>query len=151
MDQAPAPAMTRAERALIAAQANREAEEASRLKRNREREERIALDAAAKAAMPDKAPRGAGEGGPSEPRIAPDAPDCPDPASPDAPRLLYAAFYRRMWNLAHAPLTDRDTTGAYNATRLGASIGKTAEPAKDHRVDMGELMGGTTGEDDVAR
>ena len=103
--------MTRAERALLAAQANREDEEAKRLGRLRQKAE-------------DKA-AGIGEGGKYASKVHPEATiSCPDPSSPDAMRSLFAIAYRRMWNMLHAPLTDQDMIGAFSATRLAASIGK---------------------------
>ena len=77
------------------------------------------------------------------PSLAPPAPvPCPDPMAPGAAMLLYAAVYRRMWNRVHGPMTVQDEIGALNATRLGAAVGKTPEPAKQFDVDMDSMLGG---------
>ncbi len=75
---------------------------------------------------------------------------CPDPTSPDAIKALFGAFYRRMWAAAHTPLTMQDIVASFNASRLAAGIGKREEAAKEHRLDMGSLLGGKS-EDEPAK
>lgn len=67
---------------------------------------------------------------------------CPDPLSADAPRALYAAAYRRLWDILHdAGATNQDRIAAFNAARLAARVGQDPEPPASYRVNMADLLG----------
>ncbi len=78
---------------------------------------------------------------PKSPATAGIVPPCPDPLTPDAPRALYAAFYRRLWALAHdARSTNYDVTAGFTAARLAARVGAEPEVPKELRVDLASLL-----------
>ncbi len=47
--------------------------------------------------------------------------ECPDPFDSDAPRKLYALFFRRMWALGTQPMADGDVLRALQVARAGVS------------------------------
>ena len=74
-----------------------------------------------------------------------------DPLAPDAMKLLFVKAFRRMENMLAAPMTDQDITGAFNATRLAAGVGKQPEQAKAFSIDMTSNLGVDVPEDDEGK
>lgn len=71
----------------------------------------------------------------------PDMSDCPDPSSPDALKLLFAAFYRRMWRMAkNARATHQDIVTGFGVVRLAAGVGKVAPKQTEYHLPMESLL-----------
>jgi hypothetical protein len=67
---------------------------------------------------------------------------CPDPLDPQASRALYAAFYRRLWALAHsAKATNMDVISGFSAAKGAAGVGKEAPPPEARVLDMASILG----------
>ncbi len=69
-------------------------------------------------------------------------PPCPDPLDPESIKLLFGAYFRREWTMAHSPLSGQDVHGGFNAARLAAGIGKKDEATPDAPIPMASLLGG---------